>query len=234
MKYLFIIFAMFSLLGCAMTPENVVSSGNQIVVEFKVAGKININNRDDRGLLRNYIIAINCDNSNGSYGPIPVVYKAPNEYGWGNGWGTSDKASESLGITSFMKYDLDNSSGNFYKIIQNTQLRQYSSPITPISCEVTDDGKGIRAIIDYSQIATSSILAADITKLQINVINTNLIISNTNESTPGRRYDALSSFVDINTKKSYTYSGTDDNGDIADPDMDITSWKIEVKYSENN
>lgn len=218
--------------GCAMSPDDKKSSGSQLIVEFKVKGKIKINERDDRDLLRNYFIAVNCDNSDGSYGPLPVVYKSSGSYGWGNGWGTSSKATQSKGITTFLKYNNENPEGNVYLMVPKTQLRQYSSPITPTYCSLTDDGKGIRAIFDYSLLETDDISAENIKKLQLNIITTNLIISNTTESTPGRRYDAIGSngndYVDINAEKSYTYRGKDDEGDVADENLDITSWTIQV------
>ena len=230
---LIIIIIIFSF-GCAKSPEHKEETGSQIIVEFKVKGKINITDRDEKNLLRNYFIAINCDNSDGSYGPLPVVYKAPGAYGWGNGWGTSDKATQSKGITSFLEYNIDNSEGNIYKIIPGTQLRQYSSPIIPTSCSLTDDGKGIRTVFDFSDLETESISADNIKKLQINFITNNLIISNTTENTPGRRYDALgpkgSDFIDIETDRSYTYTGTDDEGDVADEDLDIIKWSVQVVY----
>ena len=223
-------------MGCAMSPDTPEETGNQLIVTFYVKGKININERDEKNLLRNYFIAINCDNSDGSYGPLPVVYKSSGSYGWGNGWGTSSKATESKGITSFAEYNQENSSGNIYSIIPGTRLLQYSYPITPTSFSVTDDGKGIRCVFDYSQLATDDVTADKIEKLQVNMITNNLIISNTTENTPGRRYDALGTngedYVDVIANRSYTYSGTDDEGDVADEDLDITRWTIQVVYKE--
>ena len=217
-----------------MSPDSKEDTGSQLIVEFKVKGKININERDEKNLLRNYFIAINCDNSDGSYGPLPVVYKASGSYGWGNGWGTSDKATQSKGITTFLQYNQENSEGNVYLMIPDTKLRQYSQPITPIYCNLTDDGKGIRAIFDYSQLETDTVSAENIKKLQINIITNNLIISNTTENTPGRRYDALgpkgSDYIDINADKSYTYTGTDDEGDVPDEDLDIVKYTIQVVH----
>lgn len=238
MKYTFlIILFLFVFTGCAMSPDEKESSGSQLIVEFRVKGKININERDDRGLLRNYFIAVNCDNSDGSYGPLPVVYKTSGAYGWGNGWGTSDKATQSKGITTFLRFNSENPSGNIFLIIPDSQLRQYSAPIVPSYCELTDDGRGIRAIFDYSLFETEEIPASMINKLQVNIITTNLIISNVTESTPGRRFDALgpegNDYIDIIADKSYTYKGKDDEGDVADEDMDITDWTVQVVHQQN-
>ena len=237
-KILLLLLSLLLFTGCAMSPDEKEKTGSQLIVTFYVKGKININERDEHNLLRNYFIAINCDNSDGTYGPLPVVYKSSGAYGWGNGWGTSSQATSSLGITSFLEYNQANSQGNFYEIIPETQLRQYSQPITPTSCELTDDGKGIRAIFDYSLIESSFVSAENIKKLQINIITNNLIISNTTESTPGRRFDALGTstsegFVDVIANRSYTYSGSDEEGDVDDEDLDITKWTIQIDHIDS-
>lgn len=234
-KILLLLILLAFIVGCASSPDEIETSNSQLIVTFKTKGKINIKDRDDRDLLRNYFIAVNCDNSDGSYGPLPVVYKASGSYGWGNGWGTSDKATQSKGITSFIEYNQDNPDGNLYLMIANSKLRQYTSPYTPVSFDITDDGKGIRAVFDYNQLSTS-LSADEIKKLQINIITTNLIISNTTENTPGRRYDAIgtngSDYIDIEANRNHTVKFTDDEGDVDDPSLDIVSGSIQIQYQK--
>ena len=225
------------LCGCAMSPDDKEETGNQLIVEFRVKGKINVNDFDEYNLKRNYFIAINCDNSDGSYGPVPIAGPS-GSYGWGNGWGTSAYADQSKGITTFLQMNQQNSEGNVFLMIPGEKLRQYSPPITPTYCSLTDDGKGIRAIFDYSLLETEDISADNIKKLQVNIITTNLVVSSSTESTYGRRYDALGSkgegFIDIIADRSYTYSGTDeDDRDISDEDLDITKWTIQVVCNNN-
>lgn len=235
MKYIFIgILITISLLGCAQYPENPSSMENQVIIEFSVAGRFITSDSMDSNSKRYYFIAIDCDNVSDTY-PLPIIAPVDN-YGWGNGWGTSDKASESKGITSYIKYDANNDPPNFYNIVPGSKLLASSAPLIPVSSEIINNGKTMRIILNYSQIATASVLKDQIENLQFNFITTNQLPVDPNSMAPGRKWDALGyktekEYVEVNAKKTYTYTGSDDTGDVSDTNLDITDWKIEINYN---
>ena len=231
---LFILVFLCALVGCAKYPDNPDPSGNQIIIEFSVAGKFNTTDPFDSKINRYYFIAIDCDNVETTY-PLPVVGSVAN-YGWGNGWGTSTKAAESIGITSYVRLDTNNNPSNFYQFIPGSKLLVSGPPIIPISTELINNGRTWRVILDYSQIATLLVTKENIKNLQINFITTNQIPTDPNNPAPLRKWDALgeknsNEYINItDMTRSFTYTGKDLTGDVSDPDLDITDWQIEINY----
>lgn len=234
MRYIIIVFAAICVLlltSCASTPEHPVTSGSQLEIEFSLAGRFEPSDSMDPSISRYYFIAIDGDNISETY-PLPVV--APSgQYGWGNGWGTSDKASESKGITGYVRYDITNAPANWYDILPESKLLSSGPPQTPVSFDILNGGKTMRAVIDFSQIAADGITEEELKNVQVNFICTNKIPADPMDSAPGRKWDALGykterDFADIDVTRSYTYTGTDPEGDVSDENLDITDWKISV------
>ncbi len=235
MKYLYlavILAAGFMLSGCASSPASPPKTGNQLEIEFSLAGEFAPQDSLDPGISRYYFIAIDNDGVSETF-PLPVAGPS-GAYGWGNGWGTSDKASESKGITGYLRYDSANDPANWYDIIPGSKLLSSGPPQSPVSWDILNNGKTLRAVIDFSQLATAAVPEASITGLQINLICTNSIPTDPNDPAPGRKWDALGfkterDYIDADTTRSYTYTGADPEGDVSDPDLDITDWQVTIK-----
>ncbi len=215
--------------GCASTPKHPAKSGSQLEIEFSLAGSFETEDSAEPGLFRYYFIAIDADNVRETF-PLPIT--APSgAYGWGNGWGTSDKASESKGITGYLRYDSANEPANWYDILPGSKLLASGPPQAPVAWELADRGKTMRAVIDFSALTDEP---EALENLQINMICTNQVPTDPNDTAPGRRWDALGfkterDYIDIDVTKSYTYSGSDPEGDVSDENLDITDWKVSVR-----
>ena len=219
------------LTGCASTPASPVKTGSQLEVEFTLAGEFAPEDSLDPGQGRYYFIAIDADNVSETY-PLPVVGPS-GAYGWGNGWGTSDKASESKGITGYLRYDSGNDPANWYDILPGSKLLSSGPPQSPVAWNILNGGRTMRAVIDFSQIAGGRLPEKDISDLQINIICLNRIPADPNDPAPGRKWDALGykterDCIDIDVRRSYTWTGTDPEGDVSDPNLDITEWQVSV------
>lgn len=222
----------FTLSGCAKFPATAPTTGKQLVLTMQVRGRINPVDENDPSIRRHYFIAIDNEN-NPNIGPWAVV---DYPYG-GNGWVTSSDPVNSRGLTSYIRYDDLNPQGNIYGILPGSNFLNTTAPQLPIRYELLDGGSTIRFIVDFSQIATSSIPADQIQQLNINFITTNELPL-TNQYVEGRMWDGLGQtgqdYVDVDTTSDRTYSDTDYDGPtVADPDLDIVYWSVEVQTVSN-
>jgi len=226
-----LIFAVLStaLTGCAKYPSTLPAVGKQLVVTIQVRDRISPSDTYDPSIRRHYFIAIDSDN-NLNTGPWAVAYPP---FG-GNGWVTSQGAQQSKGVTSFLQYDDSNPGGYVYRVVPDSYLLLYDNPRPPLLQELLDGGSTIRFTIDLSQLATTSIAAADIAQLDVNLITTNELAVNPNDLYPGRQWDGLGptgqDYVSVDTTTDRTYSGTDDDATTpSDGCLDITYWSIQVQ-----
>jgi len=217
-----------TLTGCAKFPATPGTSDKQLVITLRVRGKINPIDSADPSVRRYYFIAIDNDN-NPNTGPWAAVFPP---YG-GNGWVTSANATESVGLTSFVRYDADNPNAYIYGVLPGSYFLNTTSPQPPIKYELLDGGSTLRVYIDFSQIATSTIPADKIEQLDINFITTNYVVPS-DFPILGREWDALGpsgqNYVTIDTRNQRLYFGDNADGPVvSDPDLDITYWSIEVQ-----
>lgn len=218
--------------GCAKYPSTPVSSGKQLVLTMKVRGTISPTDSVDPSIHRYYFIAIDNDGKTGT-GPWAAV-AAP--YG-GNGWVTSADAANSVGLTSYIRYDAQNPEGYLYGVLSGSYFLNTTAPQAPIRYELLDGGSTIRFIIDFSQIATTAIPTDDIQELNINFITTNsLPVSD--QQAEGRIWDGLGysgqDYATIYTTSDNTQSGDNSGGHpVSDPDLDIVYWSVEVQTVSN-
>jgi hypothetical protein len=214
--------------GCAKYPTTAARSGKQLVITMKVAGRISTTDSTDPTIRRYYFIAIDND-ANTMTGPWAVVVPP---FG-GNGWVTSADASRSIGLTSYVSYDPLSPQGYVYDVLPGSFFLNTTSPQSPVRWEIVDGGSSIRVTIDFEQLATSSIKAADIHQLDINFITTNQLALNPDYTYPEREWDSLGSsgqdYVSIDTTSDRTYGSTDDTGDATDPDLDIVFWQVQIQ-----
>ena len=221
-----------TLMGCAKFPTTAPKSGKQIVFTLKVRGTISPIDSVDPTIQRHYFIAIDNDGDQNT-GPWAAI--AP-PYG-GNGWVTSNDAKDSIGLTSFVRYDSANPEGYIYNVLSGSYFLNVSSPQIPISAEITDGGSTLRVVVDFSQIATTGIPTDDIKQLDVNFITTNALPLN-GEYVAGRIWDGLGpsgqNYVNVDTTADNFYSGENEDGpSVSDPDLDIVYWSIEVQSVSN-
>lgn len=224
-----LLLALALLTGCARYPDQLPTTGKQLVVTLKVRGRITPLDSVDPSVRRHYFIVI--DNDGDQY-TGPWALTGP-PYG-GNGWLTSRDPSTSVGATSYLQYDLANPSGYLYSILPGSNFLNTSSPQLPIRTELLDGGSTIRFTIDFGQIATEDIPADEIRQLDINFITTNVLAVNPYGTYPGREWDALGpsgqDYVSIDTTSDRTYYEDDVQSHlVTDPDLAIVAWSVQVQ-----
>lgn len=223
-----------TLSGCAKFPTGAVTTGKQLVITLKVRGQIAPIDELNPGLNRHYFIAIDNDgegisDSDPNTGPWAVAFPP---YG-GNGWVTSQRAQESLGVTDFLQYDAANPGGYLYRFVPGTFLLSYTNPQPPIRYELIDAGT-VRFTIDLGQLDRNPDDNIEIEQLDINIITTNELAVNPNQLYPGRQFDGMGptgqDYVTVDTTNDGSYSGTDDDMvGVSDLDLDIDYWSIQVQ-----
>jgi len=218
-----------TLAGCARFPSTPPTTGRQLVLTMKVRGRISPTDPADPSVRHYYFIAI--DNDNSQYtGPWAVVYPP---FG-GNGWVTAQDAAHSVGMTSFIEYDVANPDGYIYGVQPGSFFLNTTSPQVPIRSELLDGGATLRFTIDLSQIATTAIPADLITQLDVNFITTDQLAVDPNGLYTGRQWDALGpsgqNYVTIDTTSDRIYwGGEEDTHTTVDPDLDIIYWSAQVQ-----
>jgi hypothetical protein len=230
-SFIIVVAILSTLTGCAKFPSTPPTTGKQLVITLKVRGNINTVDPTSPGFARHYFIAIDND-ANDNTGPLAALYPP---YG-GTGWVTSQNASDSVGLTSFIEYDSDNPQGYVYGILPGSYFLNRTSPQPPIRTELLDGGSAIRFTIDFNQIATANIPADLIQQLNINFITTNAITTSGGQYISGREIDGIGpagqDYVTISTTTDRIFTDDDiDAGNMipTDPDLDIISWQIEVQ-----
>ena len=226
-----------TLAGCAKFPSTLPTSGKQLVITLKMRGTIDpVNDDAGPGDLpdRYYFVAIDNDNDD-STGPWAVM--AP-PYG-GEGWVTSSRAQDSVGMTSFIRYDRTNRYADppnclcLWRVLPGTFFLNAVGPNPPIETSVIDNRRTLRIVIDFSQIATDAIPADQITNLDINLITTNYL-STSGYPDFAREWDGLGQtgrdYVHVKTTNDNYYTDVDEDGYfVADAHLDIESWSIQVQ-----
>ena len=203
--------------GCARTPAGVSAQvKRQLLVQMTVRGTINQNDH--------YFFAIDATGST-AQGPVPVI--APP---WGNGWGAGS-------ITHYVQVDvLQPSFYGFYQF-QTGSLLASTYLGTPLAFDPIQNTNTIRFTLDLDQIKDSS--GALPNQINVNFINTDRIPLDPNDRS-SKLVDALgfqgSNYITLNVQSSHLYRNADSvepesAGDVADPDLDITDWQVEVRNS---
>lgn len=213
-----------TLTGCAKFPAGPTKTGKQLVLTLRVRDRIDVS---DPSMPRHYFIAIDNDGDPNT-GPWAVVTPP-----WGNGWGTSQHADKSIGITSYLQYDANNQECYLYGMVPGTSFTQHTSPQPPIRSELLDGGQTLRVVIDFSQIATAAIPADQIRQLNVNFITTSALPL-AGQAGLGRIWDGLGpsgqNFMDINTTIDQLYPSDNANGPgVSDPGLDIIYCSVEVQ-----
>lgn len=213
-------FALLS--GCAKYPSSTTATGPRVTLTMTVAGQINPNYV--------YIFAmqpLNVTNPT-TQGPIPVIAQP-----WGNGFVAGN-------CKYFVRWDPTTSPRYTIYKFQDTQLTQYFAIGAPVNTvDVPTGGRVLQFEITLNQIADTPDQAAGYQTLQLNYLTMNKVPQGTDS---GKAWDALgdstipsgiNQFVNIPLTSSRLYNNASFNnlepaGDVADPDLDIVDWSIQV------
>jgi hypothetical protein len=211
--------------GCARfppTPDQ--AGGRRLVIEMQVAGRIR---RE-----YTYFVLFNLSNDPiGQQGPVPVV-RPP----WGNGFAAG-------AFTHFMRYDATQPQGGYglYRVVPNTNLSVFNYIGAPRLSEppIGANANRLRFEIDLTQLIPDPNEARAMVYVQVNFLATDRVPLDPNDPTP-KVWDALGdSRVEINRYLNIRIdqnrilrnadSGIEVGGDMADADLDIVDWRIEVR-----
>jgi hypothetical protein len=179
-----------------------------------------------------YMVAIrpSTDLNPPEQGPIPVI--APP---WGNGFVAGT-------VTHFVMWS-DTQSPRYliYQFRPGTNLIEYFAIGAPINyVDVSPGERELKFEIDLTQIAPSSAVADTYQSVQLNFLTMDRIPQGTSGT---KAWDALGDSrlpTEVNSPITIPLrtSGTYDNarfqnlevpGDVADPDLDVIDWKVEVR-----
>lgn len=204
------------LAGCAKTPPGVTGPGlHRLIVEMTVRGHIN----------PDYFYYFAIDGSGSpTTGPLPVV--APP---WGNGWSAGS-------VTHYVLYNISQPGGyGVYRIDDPKTLLASTYLGRPLDAQDPTGGSTLRFTVDLDALFPPGGPQPD--RLNLNFINTDIVPRDPNYR--GRKLvDALGVSgndyitIPIRTNRVFTSADTgipEPAGDVADPDLDIVSWSIEVR-----
>lgn len=224
MKWLIPVTLALALAGCAKLPDSGVGAGGtRISFTITLAREVNPNYV--------YIVALrpSTDPNPPEQGPIPVI--APP---WGNGFVAGT-------VTHFVSWANIQSPRYLLYRFRDTALIDYFALGAPVNfVDVLPGGKVLRFEIDLTQIAPDAATAATYETLQFNIL-TNDRIPQGNSGTKtwdalgdGRLPSEINTPITISVRNSGTYDNArffdlEPNGDVADPDLDIVDWKVEVR-----
>jgi hypothetical protein len=202
--------------GCARTPAGAVSQlKRQILVQMTVRGQINPQ--------RHYFFAIDTSNDT-SQGPLPTV--APP---WGNGWGAGR-------ITYYVQVDA--AQPGFYGLYRFDPKSLLQTPTylgRPIAYSPIENTNTLSFSLSLDDLLDPN--GAPAQNLNLNFITTDRIPLDPNDREP-KLVDALgrvgNNYISINTQQQRIYQNSQSSepeasGDVADPDLDIVDWQIEVR-----
>jgi hypothetical protein len=179
-----------------------------------------------RGLInpqRHYFFAIDTTNDT-SQGPLPTV--APP---WGNGWGAGR-------ITYYVQVDA--AQPGFFGIYQfqpGSNLLAATYLGRPLSNSTLDNTNTLSFSLNLDSLLDPS--GAPAQNINVNFIATDRIPLDPNDREP-KLVDALgqigNNYLTLNTQQQRIYqnsqsSDPETSGDVADPDLDIVDWQIEVR-----
>lgn len=218
-----------TLAGCAKFPDTPATVGKQLILTMRVRGRISPIDQLAPSIRRHYFIALDTGGDR-NVGPWAVAYPP---YG-GTGWVTSREAERSLGLTSFIAYDAANPGGYLYGVVPGSFFLNTTRPRPPIRYELLDGGATLRFTVDLSQLASATAPVEQIGLVNVNFITTNQLAVDPNELYVNRQWDGLGptgqDYVTIDTANDRLYYDDDvDARPIADADLDIVYWSIQVQ-----
>jgi len=238
MKRLAILGLTLALAGCAKFPSNGSTQNTKVHFSMTVAGTIKPQYV--------YVVAIRWAKTDPPFdpdhGPIPVIASP-----WGNGI-VAGRCNvymrwDSFQFPNYQMYRFSDAipddqfptNGQAY----NTNPVQQQPPINYV--DVTDGGRTIEFDLDMSQIAPSTAEIPQIRDLQVNFLTMDRVPQGGDSGS--KVWDALGNttvfdsndFITVSVDRNGTYSnstvplpGLEPSGDVADPDLDIVDWKIQV------
>ncbi|MFN3690601.1 MAG: hypothetical protein ACK4UU_06730 [Fimbriimonadales bacterium] len=210
--------------ACARFPDTPTAGGvRRIVVEVQVAGRI----RPDY----HYFVLFNLSNDpTGQAGPVPVV--APP---WGNGFAAG-------AFTHFMRFDNLQPAGGYalYRVQPNTNLSVFQYLGAPrLSEPVGAESNRLRFEIDLTQLIPNPVDAQQMQFIQLNIIATDRVPIDPNDTAPkvvdalGDPAQGVSQYLNLRIDQNRIVRNADTSleprGDVADPDLDIVDWRVEVR-----
>ena len=218
------------LVGCAKFPAGGgVASGPRLAFVMTVDGKVRTGlGAGESGLPYIYLVAlrVNTEENPATDGPLPVVTPGGNGFVAGN-------------CTHFVKWDpLDSPQFKIWKF-NDAALNDRSATGTPvISQAVVTGDKTIRFEVDLGQL----VAPADVPTIKSVQVNF-LTMTTDNPSAITRGWDALGDArivsevnrpVLVRLRSSGIVNSTtsgifEPQGDVADPDLDLRDWSVEVK-----
>ncbi len=213
-----------ALVGCAKLPDSGVGTGGtRISFTITLAREVNPNYV--------YVVALrpSTDPNPPEQGPIPVI--APP---WGNGFVAGT-------VTHFVSWANIQSPRYLLYRFRDAALIDYFALGAPVNfVDVLPGGKELRFEIDLTQIAPDAATAATYESLQFNILTNDRIPQGNSGSKnwdalgDGRLPSEINTPITIPLRNSGTYDNArffdlEPNGDVADPDLDIVDWKVEVR-----
>ncbi|MES1228199.1 MAG: hypothetical protein ABUL72_05970 [Armatimonadota bacterium] len=219
-----------ALSGCAKAPPTgAAGTSPRLAFMMNVDGKIRTGlAAGQSGLPYIYMVALrlNTDENPTTDGPLPVVVPGGNGFVAGN-------------CTHYIKWDpLDSPQFKIWQFADTT-MNQRSAIGTPVIIQpVVEGDKIIRFEVDISQLVPAADVAT-IKSVQVNFFT----MTTDNPSAVTRQWDALGDariVSEVNRPalvrlrsagivNSTTTSIVEPQGDVLDPDLDITDWSVEVK-----
>lgn len=212
------------LAGCAKLPDAPVGAGGtRLAFTITLAREVNENYV--------YMVALrpSTDPNPPEQGPIPVI--APP---WGNGFVAGT-------VTHFVSWANIQSPRYLLYRFRDALLIDYFALGAPVNyVDVLPGGKVLRFEIDLAQIAPDVATAETYQSLQFNILTNDRIpqgatgTKNWDALGDGRLPSEINTPITIPLRTSGTYDNAryfdlEPNGDVADPDLDIVDWKVEVR-----
>ena len=205
-----------ALSGCARVPQGAVGPGlRRLIVEATVRGSINPD--------YHYFFAINAS-GDAATGPVPVISPP-----WGNGW--------SAGTMTHYVYCHSSQPGYYgvYRVDDLATLLTSTYIDRPIEYSNPYGGNLIRFVLDLDRLLPAGTPLPP--EISVNFITTDVVPRDPNYR--GRKLvDGLgpagNSFVTIPLRTNRVFTNADSttpetSGDVADPDLDLVDWRIEVR-----
>lgn len=210
--------------GCAkFPPASSVPNVKRLIFTLTVSGQINPNYV--------YIVALRPSDlvNPTDSGPIPVVGPP-----WGNGFVAGN-------CNYFVRWDPTLSPAYTIYQFQDVLMSQYFPIAVPVSyTDVPSGGKTLTFEIDLSQIASTPAAAQAYQSIQVNFLTMDRVPQGT---TGSKSWDALGNGQDPSQINDFItvpltsngiynnarYNNLEPSGDVADPDLDITDFSVEVR-----
>lgn len=223
MRWLWVVLAVM-MAGCAKLPDaGVGAAGTRLAFTITLAREVNPNYV--------YIVALRPseDDNPVEQGPIPVI--APP---WGNGFVAGT-------VTHFVSWSNVQSPRYLLYRFRDAGLIDYFAIGAPVNyVDVLPGGKVLRFEIDLTQIAPDAATAERYQSLQLNILTNDRIPQGAAGNKvwdalgDGRLPSEINTPITISLRTSGTYDNVrfqdlEPNGDVADPDLDIVDWKVEVR-----